>query len=267
MKAPLQLDLFADRAPADLATRSAPALRGLSDGEAVAALEDAALADARAIAAEADQRRLAGAVPALASLLRRFAGYGVDRIVPEQEAALDALASIGGADAAAAVSQAIRKGFVAGPTLAAAARAAARLRVAPPPDLLLAWLRHAEPSVRAAACVCARPGGEVVATLTSLLADLDREVAISAACALGRMGRAEARTALTRALAERPSPRVIEAAAGVANEDIVTRLARLGHERPEFADAVLAALDELDLPRAATVASALRRRLARANES
>ncbi len=265
MKSPLQLDLFAGPAPLGPRSRSALALDGLSGAEVIAAMEDAALADARALAAEAGGRRLAGAVPALEALLRRFAGYGLDRIVPEQAAALDALATIGGASAAAAVNRAIRKGYVTGPTLAAAANAAARLRVALPPGVLLAWLRHAEPPVRAAACACARPGSEAVAILTSLLADLDREVAISAACALGRMGRVEARTALTRALSERPSPRVIDAASGVANDEIVTRLARLGHERPEFAGAVLAALDELDMPRATMVASALRGRLSQAS--
>ena len=53
-----------------------------------------------ALAAEAGRRRLAAAVPSLETLCRRFSGFGIDRMVPEQAAALQALAAIGGREAA-----------------------------------------------------------------------------------------------------------------------------------------------------------------------
>src|SRR5208337_5204565 len=211
-----------------------------------------------AIAAEAGRRRLNGAVTALVTLCIRFVGFGVDCNVPEQAAALEALAAIGGPDASRFVGRMIAKGVIQGPTLAVAAAAASQLGVIFPPDVALTLLRHSNPSVRASACDCVRIRPDIVATLTELLGDLDREVSTAAACALGRMGRVEARDHLKRCLNERPSPRVIEALAGVADEEVVIFLARIGRARPELAASILSALDEIDHPRAAAAASGLR---------
>lgn len=97
-----------------------------------------------------------------------------------------------------------------------------------------------------------------MATLTELLGDLDHEVSTAAACALGRMGRVEARDRLKRSLNVRPSPRVIEAMAEVADEEAIVFLARIGRARPELAAPVLSALDEIDRSRAAAAAARLR---------
>ena len=91
-----------------------------------------------------------------------------------------------------------------------------------------------------------------------LLDDLDREVSTAAACALGRMGRMEARDQLKRDLNERPSPRVIDAVVGVADEEAIVFLARIGRAHPELAFSILSALDEIDHTRAAAAASGLR---------
>jgi HEAT repeat protein len=92
-----------------------------------------------------------------------------------------------------------------------------------------------------------------------LLGDLDREVSMAAACALGRMGRVEARDQLKHYLNERPSPGVIEAVAGVADDEAIVFLARIGRARPELAFSVLRALDEIDHARATAAASGLKR--------
>ncbi len=230
----------------------------LTDATLIAAIPDASLADAQALAAEAGRRRLGDAVPALIALCNRFVGFGANCRVPEQTAALDALCVIGGAAASRYVNQTIVKGIVQGPNLTAALIAASRLGATLNPDVALPLLRHAEPSVRAAACACVRANGEIVATLIELLSDLNREVATAAACALGRMGRIEALNPLKRLVVERPSARVIEALAGVADEEAIVFLARLGRNRPELADAVLSALDEIDHARAGVAASGLR---------
>ena len=206
MRDPTQLDLFDPRPPFGAspgveAKRLVP-LEALSDQSLIAALPDAMLAEACSLAAEAGRRRLTAAVPALAALSRRFVGYGVDVEVPEQAAALEALGVIGGPEASRAVAQSIVKRIVVGPTLAVAMRVAAQLGVVFPADVSLALLRHANPSVRALACACARPGGDVVGSLIAMLDDSDDEAAIAAACALGRMGRVEAGRHLKRYLAE-----------------------------------------------------------------
>ena len=257
-----QLELFADRSPTPWPSNLGALRRlvpeNLSDAALIAALPDALLADACALAAEAGRRRLGDAVTALVALCNSFVGFGVDCSVPEQVAALEALGAIGGPEASRSVSQMIGKGIVQGPNLAAAATAASRLRVVLPPDVALPLLRHPNPSVRAAACACVRAGGDIEATLIELLTDLNGEVATAAACALGEAGRVEARDPLKRYLIEKPSPRVIEALAGVADEEAIVLLARIGRRRSELANSVLSALDEIDHARATAAASGLR---------
>ena len=114
--------------------------------------------------------------------------------MPEQAAALEALAAIGGPEASRAVLQLIVKRIVQGPTSVVATAVASQLGVIFPTDIALAFLRDSNPSVRALACACLRPGYEVVTTLIAMLDDPDGEVSAAAACALGRMGRVEART-------------------------------------------------------------------------
>ena len=141
--------------------------------------------------------------------------------------------------------------------LAVAIIVASQLGVIFPTDVALALLQNSNPSVRAPACACVRAGYEVVATLIAMLDDPDDEVSIAAACALGRMGRAEAQIRLKRYLTERPSSRVIEAVAEVADDDAIVLLARLGRARPDLAVPIISALEEIDNPRATSAASAL----------
>jgi hypothetical protein len=91
-----------------------------------------------------------------------------------------------------------------------------------------------------------------------LLTDLDGEVAIAAACALGRLGRVEARHRLKHCLTERPSPRVIESVTRIADEEAIVLLARIGRKRPELVNSILSALDEIDHARAAAASAGLR---------
>src|SRR5713226_4646647 len=105
-----QLDLFssagiqAERpSPHGMELRPAATALGdhalIDDQALIAAIPESNLADSIALATEAGKRRLAAAVPSLEALCRRFSGFGADRMVPEQAAALRALASIGGREA------------------------------------------------------------------------------------------------------------------------------------------------------------------------
>jgi hypothetical protein len=263
-----QLDLFAgagerpESAAAAGVARSRPSATDLDDAALVAAIPGASLADCRALAAEAGRRRLAPAISAFEALCRRFRGFGLQRPIPEQAAALAALAAIGGSAAAAAAERLIVERIVQGPGLAAALAAAARLGVGLRGEVVSPLLRDAAPEIRAGACGCARRSPAVMRLLVDLLADADRGVAREAALALGRMGRDEARPTLKRLLLEAPSPAVIDAAIGVADEECLVILGRLARSRPELTDAALDALDGAESPRAATIAAAVRRSLA-----
>jgi HEAT repeat protein len=230
----------------------------IDDATLIAAIPESSLADSAALAAEAGRRHLAAAVPALADLCRRFAGFGTRRMVGEQVAALQALAMIGGRDAAHAVAEMIERAVVQGPTLHIAVSTAARLRATLSSHAVQQLLRHDERGVRAEACRCARARPELIRILTDLLEDLDSNVAMSAACALGRMGRIEARPILKRLLRENPTPDAIDAAASIADAECAVLLRRLARTRPDLAEAVLASLGVLD--DADAVASAIFRR-------
>src|SRR5207302_6042715 len=101
---------------------------------------------------------------------------------------------------------------------------------------------------------------ELIALLVDLLDDLDRSVARSAACALGRLGRSEARPALLDLLRNGPSEDVIEAVSAIADEDCVVLLGRITRSTPSLAAAALDALESIDHPRAGAIAAGIRRR-------
>ncbi|MGH7089933.1 MAG: HEAT repeat domain-containing protein [Stellaceae bacterium] len=242
---------------------AAPALQAcetLDDRSLLAALDGARRARTVAICAEIATRRVSGAVPALEALCRRFLGYGVERAVPEQIAALGALEALGGSAAADALARIIAQGVVQGPGLRQAMRVATALGFALPNDAVLRLLRHDEPEIRAAACRFAGSAAspEIVAALAALLDELHAEVREAAAIALGRVGRFEARAPLLALLDRKPSAEIIEALAPIADEDCVILLGRVARKNRELRLTVLAALDAIDHPRAETLATALR---------
>jgi hypothetical protein len=259
-----QLDLFSSHTLAtktplpEAAVRPRMVAGELDDAALILALPDASFSDCLALAAEAGQRKLTAAVPALEALCGRFKGFGLHRAVPEQVVALQALAAIGGRAAAAAVTRLLIAGAVQGPGLKEVTAAAAILGSSFPPDRAAALLRHADPAIRAYACGCARPSPEVVALLVNLLDDLHVSVAEAAACALGHMGRIEARPALVRLIQAKPTADAIDAVASIADDTCIVLLGRIARLQPGLADVVLGALDEIDTPQASVVATAIR---------
>jgi HEAT repeats len=259
-----QLDLFsgsgvpppAHAVPEARPLRTSPA--ELNDADLLASIPGSVLAGGPSLAAEAGRRRLATAIPVLEDYCHRFAGFGTQRALPEQIAALDALAAIGGPEAARSVARIISRGWVQGPTLATAVAAAAQLGSHLRTDTVLALLRHADPAIRADACRLARSGPEVITTLAELLDDLHRDVCIEAACALGRMGRPEAAPLLKQALRRAASQLVIEAIPPVADEECVVLLGRIARASPDLAAAARDALAAIEAPLAARLLERLR---------
>ncbi len=266
MAAAEQLDLFsaiagpAERLPPGRTAGPAIACDTLDDDSLVAAILDAGIRDRVALVAEAGCRGLAAAIPVLETLCRRFTGFGVDRIVPEQAAALDALVAIGGADAAQTLVRLIAKRVVQGPCLRQAVAAAARLGAKFSVGTVLELMRHDDPQIRAAACRCTRPQSELVPLLRDLLDDLHADVRKAAACALGRIGRSEVRALLLRHLREEPTAELLDAIAPVADDECVILLGRVARAAPDLSGVVLDALDAIDHPRAEKIANAIRER-------
>ena len=256
-----QLDLFrhvpapAEPPPSGEATRSVIGPDRIEDEQLLAVLPRAGLANSLTLAAEAGRRHLTAAIPALEALCRRFAGFGADRIVPEQAAAIDALAQIAGAVAAQALVRLIARRTVQGPCLQRAVTAAACLGAKLPAATVLELLRNDYPQIRADACRFAEPSPDMVAQLRDLLDDLQRPVRMAAACALGHMGRNEVRPLLTRYLREEPSAQLIDAVAPVADEECIVLLGRIARTMPDLSVAALDALDAIDHPRALRIAA------------
>jgi hypothetical protein len=243
-----QLDLFAgswsyETRPAERAP-SVPAAE-LDDATLLVAIPAAGLPDGPALAREAGRRRLGTAVPVLEDYCRRFAGFGRERALPEQAAALESLRAIGGAEAADSVARIISRGWVQGPTLTAAIAAAAQLGCTLPAEVVAKLLRHPEPATRANACRLARTPG-VVETLTDLLDDLHREVAIEAACALARLGHGEGRMLLLLELKRGPSAPLIHAVALIADPDCIVELGRIAASKTPLARSARDALETIE---------------------
>jgi HEAT repeats len=258
-----QLDLFSatgippERQPRPDSGSEELVAADLDDAALVAAIPWASLAEAPALAAEAGRRRLVAAVPALEQLCRRFAGFGLERAVPEQIAALYALALIGGSESARTAGRLIAKDIIQGPTRKVAVAVAAQLKSALPVETVLTLLRDADPKVRADACRCAGPWPAILQVLRDLADDGDSDVRVAAACALGRMGRHEARPALGRLLRDAPSIEIIDAIVAIADEDCIILLGRIVRTRPGLAGAARDALEMIDHPRARQIVTAI----------
>jgi len=251
-----QLDLFSSSGiqaerPLPQRMELRPTPTSLDDQALIAAIPESNLADSMALATEAGRRRLAAAIPSLETLCRRFSGFGIDRMVPEQAAALQALAVISGREAAQAVSRLIVRGVVQGPVLNLAVSIAARIGSALPADVLHSLLRHPNPAIRASVCGCARRRPELISLMIDLLEDLNQGVARSAACALGQIGRIEARPMLAKLLRQEPSEEVIDAVSSVADEECIVQLGRIARTQPALSDAAL------NVPRANAIATAI----------
>lgn len=263
----MQLDLFAGggvasaRAPQIVATPSAVDPASLNDAEILAAIPEASIPIVFSLIQEAGRRRLQQAIPVLAKLCRRFTGFGTEREIPEQTVALLALASIGGQDARLAVSGLLDGRVVQGPTLKVAARVAVTLRCRLSVEIVLALLRHADPEVRATACGLSLPQVSISATLIELLTDLDANVRISSACALGRSGKNEAMGVLKNILRRAPTEAVIEAIAPIADRECIVLLGRLARTQTALKDMALDALAQIDDPLAVKLTDALSSRM------
>ncbi len=260
-----QLDLFSELGDPLSPVQASPGARAakrpvdrITDAALIAAIPLAGMSDALALVAEAGTRRLVTAVPVLETLCRRFTGFGADRAIPEQQAALEALAKIGGSEACRAVERIVGRCVVQGPGLATAMTVAARLGANLPTDLVVGLLRHSDPQLRASTCRCVRPAPALVPVPLDLMSDIDSEVRLAAACALGRLGRAEARPTLVRLLSETPSAEVIDAVTGLADEDCVVLLGRIARTFPELQEAALDALQAIDHPRATQILAVFR---------
>jgi HEAT repeats len=258
-----QLDLFsssviqAERLLSQ-GTELRPTATALDDQALIAAIPESNLTVSIALATEAGRRRLATAIPSLETLCRRFSGFGIDRMVPEQAAALQALAVISGREAAQAVSRLIVRGVVQGPALNLAVSTAAQIGSALPADVLRSLLRHPDPGIRASVCGCARRRPELISLMIDLLDDLNQGVARSAACALGQIGRIEARPMLVKLLREEPSEEIIDAVSSIADEECMVQLGQIARTEPALSDAALNALEDIDQPRANAIATAVR---------
>jgi HEAT repeats len=261
-----QLDLFgvspglAERDLSDALPRPVIACDALDDDSLLAAIPSAGMRETLALVAEAGRRRLPAAIPVLEALCRRFAGFGADRIVPEQAAALDALVLIGGSHAAQTLARLIAQRIVQGPCLRQAVAAAARLEAGLPLGAVMELLRHNEPQIRADACRCTRRWGEVVPLACELLDDLHRDVRIGAACALGRMGRSEVRGLLVGYLREEPTAELIDAIAPIGDDECIVLLGRVARSMPHLSECAIEALHSTDRPRADGIIAALRER-------
>ena len=229
----------------------------LDDAALVAAIPWASLAEAPALAAEAGRRGLVAAVPALEQSAGASPGSASSARCPSRSAALDALALIGGSKSARTVARLIAKDIVQGPTRKVAVAVAAQLKSALPVETVLALLQDADPKVRADACRCAGPWPAILQVLLDLADDSDSEVRVAAACALGRMGRHEARPALGRLLRDAPSMEIIDAIPGHRRRGLHhpprqdcphpagprrRRARRLGDDRPPARRQILAAI-------------------------
>jgi len=255
----MQLDLFEGGGTVSVLTETTPNalmpldVTALSDAALLDAISNAGLPTVLSLIDEAGRRKLPEAIPVLTHLCRLFTGFGIKYAVPEQTAALQAIGIIGGTEASLALSRMLDQQVLQGPNLKQGVHLAAKLRCRLSTETLLGLLRHDDPEVRCCGCDLARPHAELNIVLLDLMTDLNAEVRIQAACALGRFGKQEASGVLKACLRQAPTAKIIEAAASLGDPDSLVLLGRLAKTRPDLAPAIVEALNAMDDPVASRI--------------
>ena len=237
-----QYDLFGDRET--VAPVAVPAARPvcpdtLSDEELLDRLPAAGIADAGPLCGLVVERGLDDrALPALERLWRRFAGFGQDRLLPEQVAVVETLAKIG-----TAAAREVLAGIVTAPDLPFPC---CRQRCAPPwrcpsgfpePSPVPCWrmaIRRSEFAIRLRAF-----GRTDFEGLEACLADTHPAVRRAAAVVLGGFGRDQAKTVLLAELERYPTDDLVDALASIADDDIVVHLGRCARRIRNWPDGSL----------------------------
>jgi len=258
-----QLDLFEESSTAPAAATQPAAeprvdVEALSDAQLIGALSQAGLRESLTLVHEIARRRLASGVPALAALCLRHKGFGRSRVIPEQKDAIEALGIIGGREASQALARLIDRGAFEGPGLKIAVQEAVRLASPLPEPLVTNLLGADDPDIRAAAARCVRTWPKCAPLLIELLQDLHEDVRLAAACALGRIGIGAGRPLLLNALRKQPSRDVVEAIAGVPDEEVLVLLGRTAETRQDLAGLIGEVLEDTDDPLAAKIAARIR---------
>ena len=260
-----QTDLFGERGavtPVAGPAARPPCPDTLSDDQLLDRLPGAGIAEAGLLCGLAVERGLGDrALPALERLWRRFAGFGQDRLLPEQVAVVETLAKIGTASA-----RELLDGIVTAPELPyillpTALRAALAVSLRLPGTFTGPLLAHGDPEIREFAiwlCALGRPEFE---GLEACLADTQPAVRRAAAIVLGGFGRDRAKAVLLAELARHPTGDVVDALATIADDDIVVHLGRCAEAHPELAGRIAAELEEMRIPRSLKIANRLRGRM------
>ena len=260
-----QTDLFGDRGT--VAPVAAPAARSpcpdtLSDEELLDRLPGAGIVEAGRLCSLVVERGLGDrALPALESLWRRFAGFGQDRLLPEQVAVVETLAKIGTASA-----RELLAGIVTAPELPPvllprALRAALAVSLRLPKTFTGPLLAHGDPEIREFAIRLSAFGRPEFEGLEACLADTHAAVRRAAAIVLGGFGRERAKAVLLAELARQPGGDVVDALATIADDDIVVHLGRCAEMHPELAGRIAMELEHMETPRSLKIANRIRGRM------
>ena len=227
-----------------------PAAAELTDGELIAMLPQAGRSNVEALSAEVVCRSLAEAVPALEALWHRFSGFGAEVPYPEQRAVLSALARLECEAARAALRRIVLSKELPASLLPAAARAAAEAGFGLPAAFVAPLLMHDDVAVREPAFALAVRAGIGGGRLRDGLTDPSPVVRRLAAIAMGMRGDAEARERLVDELERNPTAEVIEALAGIGDDDAIVHLGRCAERHPALAESVLDGLRDMESAKA-----------------
>ena len=239
-------------------------MAGFGDGELIAMLPQADRSNVEALSAEVVSRALTEAVPALEALWRRFSGFGVQVPYPEQCAVLSTLARLECEAARTALRAIVLSKGLPASLLPAAAQAAAEAGLGLPAAFVAPLLAHEDVKMREAAFTLALRAGIGSHLLRDGLTDPSPAVRRLATIAMGVRGDAAAGERLVEELERDPTGEVIQALAGIGDDDAIVHLGRCAERHPALAKSVLDALRDMESRKAERMVRRLEAALPRA---
>ena len=260
-KKPEQWDLFGERGH-DVADASSPREdidpTELDDHELIEQLPKATLSNVHALCEQVTQRGLGdAAVPALEALWLRFRGFGITSPLIEQLLALNTLGSIGGGPARDVIQRVIDAKDLPACLFPHALQAAVTSRLHVPLRLVLPWLEHEDPMVRAPAFTLAQRTQPPAHVMEAGLTDPYALVRRSALVAMGNLGHKGARPGLLAELNRNPTSEIVFALVAIADEDVIRHLGRCAMQNEALHPIIVEELEMLDTPIARVIVQRL----------
>lgn len=233
-------------------------VKALTDDEIIARIAIAKLSNIEQLCDQVIKRELGdSAVPNLMVLWNRFKGFGITKPLLEQRHTLETLAAIGHGDAKNAINTILMAPDLPDSLLPLALQAAVKVNLYLPFAKVAPWLDHHVTTVRVYAFTLIKSCNPPRTDLERGFSDPDPSVRRAAFITAALLGHTGAKSGLMTEFRKNPNSHIIAALCSIADDDIITQIARYGIQNETYREFIIEELKAMDSKKATALVQTL----------